>query len=196
MQQKLLFAILLGLFTSITISSINVVYAELSFDEKVEVAYTLELVEGSVFLAMENNNSGNHDLTKMHLAHPIEKRYDLLIQYFDDHDEYLKKLQLVLFILKNTNPQMDKESFDASMSQILDVLQTGRILIIGDVVDDPVFKMKVIEKLLEKSKHEYAEGMESADDFRVLEIQDGYGFTIRADSLLSTVKLDTHGVLD
>ncbi len=189
MKRILSYFILFGIVVVMATYSANTVDAELSYDDKVEFATMMEQIEGHIFVATENKHAKQYDLAKIHMAHPIEKQYDELKKHLDGNNEYAKKLGLVLSILKNSNLEINEKDFDESLSQISQVIQTGESLIIGDVVDDPVFKMHVIISLLKESKQNYVNWTESESDFRTIQIQDSYGFAVRSNSLFST--LDT-----
>jgi len=172
------------------------VSAELLYDDKIELTTMFEQVESHIFLAMENKQSERPDFAKMHLSHPIENHYDYIEKYFDGNEKYLKKLELVLYVLKNSSTQISNEDFENSLNQISQVIQTGKSLMIADVMDNDVFKLHVIANLLQKSQQEYVDGMNNVGNFRVMEIQTSYGFVVRANSLFSTITLETNDTID
>ena len=105
-------SVVLGfLLVSTMTFSQNVHAEELSDDTKLELAFSFEQITGHISSAVQNIDSKNYDVGKLHLASPITKIYDNLDLKQTSYQEFDKKLELVLILLKNINPQTDKQDF-------------------------------------------------------------------------------------
>lgn len=163
--------------------------AELSYEQQVKFVGATEEVHGHIFAAKENIVNGNQELATLHLTHPIAELYDDLHAGLKDHHEIDQKVELVLFILKNTNANVTGEEFDQEAKVILDILNEAKsILIKKDLETSSIFKLNVMSDLLEMSKYEYVLGMESGGGLiGIIEFQDSYAFVTRAETILSTI---------
>jgi hypothetical protein len=181
--------VIFAIFTALIDSSINMADAELSYQEQVEFTSAIEETMGHISAARANIEVGNSKLVQLHLSHPITELYDNLHHGLKNNPQTDSQVELALFILKNTNPDIDGENFDQTATEILSILNEAKsILIQKEVNINPDFKLDVISDLLMMSEFEYVFGMESGGGLiGVVEFQDSYAFVSRAEIMLDGI---------
>ena len=183
------YVILLGIFAVILTSSVNMVDAELSYSEEVAFVGAIEETMGHILAARDNIEVGNTELATLHLSHPISELYGNLHHGLKNNPQIDSQVELALFILKNTNPDISNENFDEEATEILKILNEAKsVLIQNDVIINPVFKLDVISDLLMMSEHEYILGINAGGgDIAIVEFQDSHAFVVRAEIMLNTI---------
>ena len=178
-----------AIFVTLANSSVNMADAELSYQEQVEFVGAIEETMGHILAASENIKVGHSELVKLHLSHPIAELYDNLHHGLKNNPQIDSQVELALFILKNTNPDINSKNFDEEATEILKILNEAKSsLIQKDVYTNPDFKLDVISDLLMMAEYEYILGLESGGgDIGVVEFQDSYSFVIRAEIMLNTI---------
>ena len=189
MNNVISYVIIFGIFTVMMTSSINMADAELSYSKQVEFVGAIEETMGHILAAKDNIVDGNSELASLHLSHPIAELYDNLHNGLKNNPQIDSQVELALFILKNTNPDISSENFDEEAIEILKILNEAKsVLIQNDVYTNPTFKLDVISDLLMMSEHEYILGINSGGgDISIVEFQDSHAFVVRAEIMLNTI---------
>lgn len=182
-------SVVLGFLLVSTMSFSQNAYAEeLSDDTKLELAFSFEQITGHISSAVQNIDSKNYEVGKLHLASPITKIYDDLDLKQTSYQEFDKKLELVLVLLKNINPQTDKQTFVDIMDLTSSFISEGEsLLITSRSLDDPNFKLSLISKLLTSAQTEYRNGVSENGPDSVVCLENSYGSALRANSLFSEI---------
>ena len=177
--------VMLGfLLVSTLVFSQNAYAEELSDDMKLELAFSFEQITGHISNAAQNMDSENYDIGKLHLASPITKIYDNLDLKQTAYHEFDGKLELVLILLKNINPQTDKQTFVDIMDLTSSFISEGEsLLITSESLDDPNFKLNLISKLLLSAQTEYHNGVSEISYDSIVCLENSYSSIIRANSL-------------
>jgi len=184
---------LLGIFVIMIVSSIGMAVAELPYEKQVKFASAVEQTTGYILAARENIVSGNSEIATLHFTHPIEELYDKL--YDNLHTELKnnsvidQKVEFSLFILKNTDSNIDIDFFDKQTDEIINVLDEAKVTLISEeTLNDSVFKLDVISDLLEMSEMEYKAAMDSDNELsKIVDFEDSSAFTMRIESILYTI---------
>jgi hypothetical protein len=179
--------VMLGfLLVSTLVFSQNAYAEELSDDMKLELAFSFEQITGHISNAAQNMDSENYDIGKLHLASPITKIYDNLDLKQTAYHEFDGKLELVLILLKNINPQTDKQTFVDIMDLTSSFISEGEsLLITSQSLDDPNFKLNLISKLLLSAQTEYLYGISEINNDSVVSLENSYSSVLRANSIFS-----------
>lgn len=179
-----------GLVSLIAISYTNTIDASSEdYDQQVKFVAAIEETMRHILAAKENIIVGNKELATLHLSHPIVELYDDLHNGLKNHPNIDQKVELVLFILKNTNTELSGDDFDKESTEILKVLNEAKSILIQKELDaNSIFKLDVMSDLLEMAKMEYSIAMESGENsLRIVELQDAYAFVVRAEIMLDTI---------
>jgi len=171
------------------ISSVNVVDAELAYEKQVKFVGAVEEITGHIFAARENIVDGNYEIASLHLIHPIEELYDNLHTDLKSNPYIDQKVEFSLFILKQTDTNVDIDFFDKQTDEIINILNEAKVALISEeTLNDSVFKLDVIANLLEMSVMEYKLAMDSDDELsKIVDFEDSSVFVMRAESILYTI---------
>ena len=178
-----------GIFAVLMTSSANMADAELSYQEQVEFTSAIEETMGHISAARANIEVGNSELVKLHLSHPIAELHDNLHYGLKNNPQIDSQVELALFILKNTNPDISSKNFDEEATEILKILNEAKFTLIqNDVDSNPTFKLDVFSDLLMMSEYEYVLGINSGGgNIGIIEFQDSYAFVVRAEIMLNAI---------
>lgn len=178
-------SVMLGfLLVSTLMLSQNVYAEELSDDTKLKLAFSFEQITGHISNAVQNIDSKNYEVSKLHLASPIIKIYGDLDLEQTSYQDFDKKLELVLVLLKNINPQTDKQTFVNIMDLMYSFISEGEsVLITSQSLDDPNFKLNLISKLLVFAQTEYHDGMSEINSDSIVCLENSHSSILRANSL-------------
>lgn len=182
--------VIFGIILFLSLVSAPLVDAKLSYEQEIKFVKSVEEVIGHISAAKENIKVGNSELASIHLTHPIAELYDDLHQGLKNNPQMDEKIELVLFILKNTNTAVSGEDFDESSSIILDMLNEAKsILISQETMNDSAFKFQVIEDLVKTAQQEYILGNNTdSESLGIVEFQDSDAFVKRAKNTMSTIE--------
>jgi len=185
-REKKLGFVIFGIVALVMISSMNIASAELSYEKQVKFVTTAEEINGHILAARENIKTGNQEFASLHLTHPIIELYDDLHTELKNDSRIDQKLEFSLYILKNTDPTVDVDSFDKQTNEIIKILdEVKNALISHEIQNDSVFQLDVISDLLDMSEMEYQLAMNSENEsLKLVEFQDSLAFVIRAESIL------------
>jgi len=162
----------------------NAYAEELSDDTKLKLAFSFEQITGHISNAVQNIDSKNYEVGKLHLASPLTKIYDDLDLKQTSYQEFDTKLELVLVLLKNTDPQTDKQTFVNIMDLMSSFISEGEsVLITSESLDDPNFKLNLISKLLSFAQTEYHDGMSEINSDSIVCLENSHSSILRANSL-------------
>ncbi len=162
----------------------NAYAEELSDDTKLKLAFSFEQITGHISNAVQNIDSKNYEIGKLHLASPITEIYDDLDLKQTSYQEFDKKLELVLILLKNINPQTDKQTFVDIMDLTSSFISEGEsLLITSQSLNDPNFKLNLISELLMSAQTEYHDGLSEINNNGIVCLENSYSSVIRANSL-------------
>ena len=186
MRDKKLNFIIIGIVALVMISSMNIANAELSYEKQIKFVTAAEEINGHILAARENIETGNQEFALLHLTHPILELYDDLHSELKNNSRIDQKLEYSLFILKNTDPSIDINSFDKQTNEIIKILDEAKTaLISNEIQNDSGFQLDVISDLLNMSEMEFQLAMNSKNEsLKQVEIQDSLAFVIRAENLL------------
>jgi hypothetical protein len=178
-------SVVLGfLLVSTLMLSQNAYAEELSDDTKLKLAFSFEQITGHISNAVQNIDSKNYEVGKLHLASPITEMYDDLDLQHTSYPKFDKKLELVLILLKNINPQTDKQTFVDIMDLTSSFISEGEsLLITPESLDDPNFKLNLISKLLVSAQTEYHKGVSEINYDSIVCLENSYSSILRANSL-------------
>jgi len=174
------FAILVGMSVNPT------AYGMMTYDEKVSSYQRLHEINSHIVASEENFEKGNTKMAMQHLSHPIEEVFDFL--HFDKfhNNDYSQKLQLTLFLLRNTSMDIDVKQYTEQISTIREILDEGKEIISSDPEMNPIdLEIQSAVYLLDVAKLEYAHGLETNmpyDDN--IEYQDSYAQSEMAERIL------------
>jgi hypothetical protein len=178
-------SIMLGfLLVSTLMLSQNAYAEELSDDTKLKLAFSFEQITGHISNAVQNVDSKNYEVGKLHLASPITEIYSDMDLKQTSYQGFDENLELVLILLKNINPQTDKQTFVDIMDLTSSFISEGEsLLITSQSLDDPNFKLNLISKLLISAQIEYSDGLSEINDNGIVCLETSYSSVLRANSL-------------
>ena len=176
-------------FAIMMLTSMGAANAELSYDDQLEFANSIEEINGHIIAAKKNIVDGNSELAKIHLSHPIDILYEDINSQLKSNSRINEKLEFSLNILKNTKIDVTADFFDKQAIGIFNVLdETKLALIPTETLNDSSFKLNTISNLLEMSKMNYELGLQSNDELTKLAlIDDSCAFVIRAEEILDSI---------
>ena len=168
-----------------------IAYGEMTYDEKLSSYQRLYEIDSHIVASEENYEKGNLKLAMMHLSHPIDEVYDHLFFNKIHNDDFSQKLELVLFILRNTSDEIDKDHFDTQIFAVREVLDEGKKIILSyPELDADRLDIESAIYLLNVAKTEYTHGLELNLPYdENLEHQDSYTQSEMAEKILK--KLDS-----
>ena len=177
--------VMLGfLLVSTLVFSQNAYAEELSDDTKLKLSFSFEQITGHISNAAQNIDSKNYEVGKLHLASPIAEIYDDLDLKQTTYHEFDGKLELVLILLKNIDPQTDKQTFVDIMDLTSSFISEGEsLLITSQSLDDPNFKLNLISKLLLSAQTEYHDGVSEINNIGIVSLENSYSSILRANSI-------------
>ncbi len=180
---------LLGIFAIMIVSSIGMAVAELPYEKQIKFVSAVEQTTGHILAARENIVSGNSEIATLHFIHPIEELYDNLHTELKNNSVIDQKVEFSLFILKNTDSNIDLDFFDKQIDEIINVLDEAKVTLISEeTLHDSVFKLDVIVDLLEMSEMEYKSAMDSDNELsKIVDFEDSSAFAMRIESILYTI---------
>lgn len=181
--------IIIAIVAFMMISSVSVAVAELPYEKQVKFVSAVEQTNGHIIGARENIVAGNYEIASLHLTHPTEELYDDLHAESKSNSQINQKIEYGLFILKHTDPNVDLDYFDKQTDEIIKILHDAKIALISkETLNDSVFKLDVISDLLEISKMQYKNAMDSNDELsKIIDFEDSHVFVMRAEHVLSTI---------
>lgn len=176
-------------FAIMMLTSMGAANAELSYDDQLEFANSIEEINGHIIAAKKNIVDGNSEQAKMHLSHPIDILYEDISTQLKSDSKVNEKLEFSLNILKNTKTDVTADYFDKQAVGVFSVLdETKLVLIPINTLNDSVFKLNTISNLLEMSKMNYDLGLQSNDEImKQVLIDDSCAFVIRAEEILDNI---------
>lgn len=165
-------------------------YAESTYDEKLEFAKALEETLGHFWAIEQNLDEGNAKLALVHATHPIAELYDSikpeLKEANPDFDARVQKTLLELG--KKTGSDVTRQNAQDALDDAKKIIQEARILVVGELSDDLIFKTKLIQGLLKTSINEYQEGVQNGQIELMAEFQDGSAFVWKSQQIFDEIK--------
>jgi len=163
-------------------------FADSAIDDQLEFAGTLEETLGHFWALEMNLDEKNSKLALVHATHPIAELYETMNAHLQDNPEFDLKLQETLMNLQHrATTDVSREEAQAAIDEAKKVISEARQIVVGEVGDDPSFKMQSIMILLETAKVEYEEAVEDGIIKEVAEFQDGSAFVWRSQEIYQTI---------
>lgn len=186
-----------SVFTILTLvaitSSVSIAFADTDYDEKLAFAGSLEETLGHLWAIEQNLDDNNAELALVHATHPIAELYDTmkpeLQKSSPDLDAQVQ--QILMDLGKKTGQDVTREDAQTAIDEAREVVEIARTAIIGDAISqDPNFKMKLMQGLLETSIGEYEEAITDGEISMMAEFQDGSAFVWRSEQIYNEIKSD------
>lgn len=164
-------------------------FSEISYDDKLSLAQSIEESYGHFWALEKNLNENNQPLAVMHSGHPISELYTMMkpiVQEFNaELDNKLEKsLRAVYETTKNNS---SKEEIQTSIENAKKILTQINDQILTESSDNS-FKLDLIKKLLETSEHEYEEAVYNGEIVEIIEYQDSSAFIMRSQEIFNSIK--------
>lgn len=150
------------IFLGVIVLSLSppIIYAENTYEEKVEFATSMQEILAYLNGAQIIYKYGNHEMARHHMNYPFLETYPKISDELEIDVEYNKKLEFILHIMKNLNLGLSDEKLKEQMYFIEKILNEGEDLIISqELQDDPKFKKQVVTQLLERAKIKLMESL-------------------------------------
>lgn len=183
---------LIAVLTLIAVaSSTSLAFADTDYDEKLAFAGSLEESLGHFWAIEQNLDDDNTELVLVHATHPIAELYDMMKPVLQksspDLDTQVK--QILLDLGKKTGKDVTRQDAQEAIDGAKEVVEIARTAIVGDTLSqDPNFKMKLMQGLLETSKGEYEEAITNGEISMMAEFQDGSAFVWRSQQIFNEIK--------
>jgi hypothetical protein len=189
MTNGIFVATLLLLVGTITFSGIHQEAFGMSSENKLLLNQGLEEIQSHIDASKYLFEKGNYSMAMKHLGHPIEEVYETLPLSEITDKNFVDKLELSLFILKNTSSEITSEDYFSQLSVIEKTLEEGKIIIFYDDLGYSKIYLQTAEYLLDLAKIEYSEGVHEGGTINDnIEIQDSYAFTDTAKRILANLE--------
>lgn len=192
--------LILSIILVLTITfSIPKSFSDSEFDTKLEFAASLEETLGHFWAIEKNLDDKNAELALVHATHPISELYDLMKPQLQETDPMLDtKVRTTLLELQHkATTTVSRQQAQKAIDDAKDVVEVARNTIVGEKLSqDPMFKMKLMQNLLETSINEYGEAVENGKIYEMAEFQDGSAFVWRSQQIFNSIKntIDEHAV--
>ena len=172
----------------IIIGGLPLAFAGSAIDDQLEFAGTLEETLGHFWALEMNLDEKNSKLALVHATHPIAELYETMNAHLQDNPEFDLKLQETLMNLQHgANTDVSREEAQATIDEAKKIINQARQIVVGELGEDPSFKMQSIMILLETAKVEYEEAVEDGIIKEVAEFQDGSAFVWRSQEIYQTI---------
>lgn len=159
-------------------------YADTTYEQKLEFAIIFEEIKGHLHASLENHETGDTFLARQHLFHPIDE-YTLQIEHMRTHQITKDKTELLLSLIHNIDVNQNHEDFSKTIHVVEKVLNEIKESVLGKE-RDPSFDLILVTHLMESSSIEYVEGM-SGSEINLMEVQDSYAFAEIAHGIFMAV---------
>ena len=167
---------------------------DLTISAELEFADALEETLGHFWAISLNLDDGNAELVEVHSLHPVEELYLTMKPQLQEADPaFDDRFREALVALKDrTNPATStRAQADAALGGLTALVEEARALVVdADLIDDPVFRLKLMKTLLETSIAEYNEGVTDGEVTLLAEFQDGSAFVWRSQQILGEIRSD------
>lgn len=168
-------------------------YADLSFDEKIDFASSLEETLGHFWALEQNLDDNNAELALVHATHPIAELYDSMKPLLKASDSNLDaQVQDTLMELQNrANTKVSRAQAQQAIDDAKDVIAIARSTVVGDDFSNDVdTKLVLMSVLLETSILEYGEAVSDGVIGEMAEFQDGSAFVWRSHQIFEEIESD------
>jgi|SaaInlV_150m_DNA_6_1039752.scaffolds.fasta_scaffold19385_2 hypothetical protein len=180
---------LLLLSAIIIFSGINQEAFGMSVENKLLLNQGLDEIQSHINASKDLFEQGHFLMAISHLGHPIEEVYDTLPLSHITNKNFVDKLELSLFILKNTSPDILSEDYFSQLLVIENTLQEGKNIVFSNNLDSSLISLQTAVYLLDLAKVEYSEGMNQGGTLaNNIEIQDSYAFTEKAYIIIQNLE--------
>jgi len=157
---------LLLLTAVITFSGINQEAFAMSTEDKLLLNQGLAEITSHIDASKILFEKGEYSMVMNHLGHPIEEVYDLLPLSSITDKNFVDKLELILFILKNTSADINSDDYYSQISLIEKTLDEGKKIVHDSEFNDPYIELQTALYLLDLAKAEYSEGLSEGGTMR------------------------------
>ena len=183
MKNVYVLTIVFAMIVAMTQTASTTAYA---YDQKaIELAGGLEETLGHLWALERNLDDGNYELVMTHALHPVSELYDsmkpALMAASPEVDMQIR--QTVQGLADHTSEDVPLADAKQAVSDARDTVNDAYDTVIGDIRNEPNFKLTQMKMLLETSIVEYAEAVEDGKVTAKAELQDGAAFVTRANQL-------------
>lgn len=190
--------VVITILTLVLFSMTSITYAdELTYDQKLQFTYEKEQITSHVISALHSIINEDYEISKMHLIHPLAVNFPNIQSMISIHDdelnsdkyEQIDKLEQVLTDLYQINPRDDFEQVQDQLVSVFKVLNKAEEKMVDtQLKEDPIFQMKLMVLLLEKSIEYSQEYFELPDKISMeVKKQDSLSLAIKSHMILSSI---------
>jgi len=169
------------------------VYAESTYDEKLEFAGSLEETLGHFWAIEKNLDENNAQLALVHATHPISELYDMMKPELTEHDSDFDIIvqETLMNLGEKTGSDVTREDAQLAIEDAKKIIEQARLIVIGDELSsDKSFQLNLIKGLLATSKAEYEEAVSNGEIIEMAEFQDGSAFVWKSEEIFNKIRDD------
>jgi len=169
------------------------VYAESTYDEKLQFAGSLEETLGHFWAIEKNLDENNAQLALVHATHPISELYDLMKPELKEHDSDFDIIvqETLMDLGKKTGSDVTRDDAQMAIDDAKKIIEQARLIVIGDELSSDVsFQLDLIKGLLTTSKAEYEEAVANGEVLEMAEFQDGSAFVWKSEEIFNKIRTD------
>ncbi len=167
----------------------SVAFAEdYTYDEKLEVVSQTEQIISHVISAINATKYDDFSVAKIHLMHPIANQFPKIKSIISEQDFLLDRLELILKSLTYVEPGNNDKLIHHKLAPIFQILMNTEEKIVEDELKrDPIFKMKLVVILLEKSLEHFEDHLKLEGVEKTTKKQDSFSLAIKSKMILFTM---------
>lgn len=169
------------------------VYAESTYDEKLEFAGSLEETLGHFWAIEKNLDENNAKLALVHATHPISELYDLIKPELKEHDSDFDIIvqETLMNLGEKTGSDVTREDAQLAIDDAKKIIEQARSIVIGDELSSDIsFQLDLIKGLLATSQAEYEEAISNGEILEMAEFQDGSAFVWKSEEIFNKIRAD------
>ncbi len=152
-------------------------------DTRIRFYRDVELVRGHLAVGQELVGLGQWDEALPHFLHPTEELYDGLEKYIKLHN--IQPFKRELLALAQAVKAQKQGAYEQAL-KVLDPKLDAAIAAVRRFMNPPAgYMMKTAAELLKVAQSEYATSIENGRFVKPVEYQDGRGFMLRAEKLIT-----------